>query len=67
MALTPCTSKGGYKLNGDTLVEVQALLGRGRSLRAAAQAVGLTHRTVSRALEQGRLRAPNRPVPSLPT
>ena len=57
------TSKGGYKLNGDTLVEVQALLDRGRSLRAAAQAVGLTHTTVSRALEQGRLRAPNRPVP----
>ena len=57
------TSKGGYKLNGDTLVEVQALLDRGRSLRAAARAVGLTHRTVSRALEQGRLRAPNRPVP----
>ena len=53
------TSKGGYKLNGDTLVEVQALLDRGRSLRAAAQAVGLTHTTVSRALEQGRLRAPN--------
>ena len=58
------TSKGGYKLNGDTLVEVQALLDRGRSLRAAAQAVGLTHTTVSRALEQGRLRAPNRPVPT---
>ena len=57
------TSKGGYKLNGDTLVEVQALLDRGRSLRAAAQAVGLTHTTVSRTLEQGRLRAPNRPVP----
>ena len=57
------TSKGGYKLNGDTLVEVQSLLDRGRSLRAAAQAVGLTHTTVSRALEQGRLRAPNRPVP----
>ena len=57
------TSKGGYKLNGDTLVEVQSLLDRGRSLRAAARAVGLTHTTVSRALEQGRLRAPNRPVP----
>ena len=57
------TSEGGYKLNGDTLLEVQALLDRGRSLRAAAQAVGLTHTTVSRALEQGRLRAPNRPVP----
>ena len=27
------------------------------------RAVGLTHTTVSRALEQGRLRAPNRPVP----
>ena len=39
------------------------MLDRGRSLRAAAQAVGLTHTTVSRALEQGRLRAPNRPVP----
>ena len=25
------TSKGGYKLNGDTLVEVQALLDRGRT------------------------------------
>ena len=44
------TSKGGYKLNGDTLLEVQALLDRGRSLRAAAQAVGLTHNDgVSRA------------------
>ena len=44
------------------------MLDRGRSLRAAAQAVGLTHRTVSRALEQagcGRRtgRCPSRTAP----
>ena len=48
--------RGGYKLKGDRREEAEKLLEEGRSLRAAARAVGVSHVALMNALRQGRLR-----------
>jgi len=48
--------RGGYKLTADKRARAQRLLDDGRSLRAVAQAVGVTEGTVRYALRQGQLR-----------
>ena len=48
--------RGGYKLKGDTREEAEKLLDQGRSLRAVARAVGVSHVALMNALRQGRLR-----------
>lgn len=48
--------RGGYKLTADKRAQAQRLLDGGRSLRAVAQAVGVTEGTVRYALRQGQLR-----------
>ena len=66
VALTPskATHLEGRLLNGDRSWRSKALLDRGRSLRPRPSGEdGRCPHDGVRALEQGRLRAPNRPVP----
>ena len=53
--VTKNSNRKAYKLNGTTKGQVQTLLNKGYSLRAAAEQVGITEGTIRYAIKKGRL------------